>query len=1604
MFILTFNIKEKALVISWTINENDLDVDDCSRADLAFDAIKVCLKLLNNFGTHTFEFDKLHLDYVAKIGLDAGLNTILFVEVEKDHLWQYINQGPIITQAYSVLNYNTPGKLGISHQALRCIGTVINIPSLNLGAYDKKCIVIDNVDGIARKVAEMSEESENEGTDNSLNLEDKIERYARFVNDDLVYRFQACLYEIPKYHEELKLTTLIIKTDEFPLESNDDLEIIQKLINLTIKTLTKYEGVLNKLYYEDNKLNFECIFGAPPFVHENDALYAVEAAIEIAGFLRRLLNTCYYISITTGISWFTGLGNNNYSHFFQFGENVEYAYKIFSSPRSKYSILCDETTYLLTEQYINFVNIGGMKYQKNSTKTKKLYIVINLKKQVSLIPTANDNNLDEIYKNDYNLVGKGYQWNLGVSLLKKFVHSGKRKIMIIQGEEGYGITPYIKNFEKKAIEEGCSVCIGKINNSSMMPFAIYENLLREVIKVTINEKRKQERQRRRRNLESLIEEDEDEADKNSLNGSVKSIKDLPPMVNNFKMIGKKSALKKSYGPRSALRNGKMKKSASSTVSFDNSVMANTEREENDTFKIGEKKKIKKKTNIFDDQESIITNNTNVKNINGNTFEEDILEALFYLDEREEIAPLLNIIYYNRFESTNEVKIINKRMIFFELCNLVCRLLTKLSFITPLVIILDNAHLQDYFSWKLTNMIFKKCTKLFLCICTRPQSFYTSPEIKTITKEIWNSLYTTAITLDKYSETDTQKFLTLYYNEYKKLKYIKNKCAKVNNEFVFNLWKLTEGNPLLILRTANSLFDDNISKLTDDFTLVLNKPFNELEVTKHASNLRDIITYQINSLNPEFKNFLFICSLINRKVFSINTINEFVKIYKDSNKICESVFNFVNQENINYSTYDIYGYLKRFYKFKKIERGGNIDDENTSSSLSNISLNVNVKCLVGNEELPVGIDNNNYEVIFSFSGELIKDVLYENESVDDRLTLHELYGKYIEEKDSDDYFTIYYHYCNTNNTQKMIYYLSKVCHVMYKMGASYMASSAYELLLNYYGEIIDTNNPNEKSANIEIDKQNIFLSSRKTIKDPNAKIKINPKPSNYELARMFYELGSCYYGLLKYRNAELYFLKTLDYLEYKFPEKNVSLVVKLIKETKKREQYKKLSDRDKYELKKEEMNRIEKLINTIKDEEERKKAIEKYKKSIEKGSLSLCQKSLYMLHEVYNIYHKSIHSQIALLMALNDPSTSETGFQYAEILAKYGLELVWVFSTNATGWSYLNSAEEIINPDNKELPILKMTRSHLIVYDCLAIANIFLKSWSKGKRYVDIIIKLSQQTGDTEIWGRGTILKSLLYFQTGAVDKSFRLAKEVYNNSTERNIWKSQCTALLVTLQYFGIKEAVDNIFTPLNVINIVFNLPNRINSTNNEDVVLYAGLILDVCFRFKVPVNNIFEYIKRVIPSLEKLEPSCYYAVFSFPQYVVVLFLFYELGYFKKTFQYYELVNQLLLSSLQAMDFFKETQIVQPLISMLKGLNFLIQGNINNAMVSWESGAKKAKRSQFYGTMLYWKIAYYGTGEIAERSRVIVKKLTDKINASFDLDIEREWKADTFKIYKARKG
>ena len=65
-------------------------IDDCSRGDLVYDALKGCLKLLENYGKHTFTFEDYQLNYVMKIGIDAGMNTVLYIEVEKNidlHIW-----------------------------------------------------------------------------------------------------------------------------------------------------------------------------------------------------------------------------------------------------------------------------------------------------------------------------------------------------------------------------------------------------------------------------------------------------------------------------------------------------------------------------------------------------------------------------------------------------------------------------------------------------------------------------------------------------------------------------------------------------------------------------------------------------------------------------------------------------------------------------------------------------------------------------------------------------------------------------------------------------------------------------------------------------------------------------------------------------------------------------------------------------------------------------------------------------------------------------------------------------------------------------------------------------------------------------------------------------------------------------------------------------------------------------------------------------------------------------------------------------------------------------------------------------------------------------
>jgi len=52
-------------------------------------------------------------------------------------------------------------------------------------------------------------------------------------------------------------------------------------------------------------------FGVPPFTHENNALIAVKAALQLHSSLTRILNDDVWIGVGTGICWLGGVVSSN---------------------------------------------------------------------------------------------------------------------------------------------------------------------------------------------------------------------------------------------------------------------------------------------------------------------------------------------------------------------------------------------------------------------------------------------------------------------------------------------------------------------------------------------------------------------------------------------------------------------------------------------------------------------------------------------------------------------------------------------------------------------------------------------------------------------------------------------------------------------------------------------------------------------------------------------------------------------------------------------------------------------------------------------------------------------------------------------------------------------------------------------------------------------------------------------------------------------------------------------------------------------------------------------------------------------------------------------
>jgi len=149
--------------------------------------------------------------------------------------------------------------------------------------------------------------------------------------------------------------------------------------------LARYEGTVRQFLVDDKGSVLIAAFGLPPLSHEDDAVRAVESALDIykllcalkvpflsffssntkvIAFLRQVSPS---IGVTTGKAFCGAVGSEARREYAMVGDIVNLSARLMVAARTRGGILCDETTHLNSKASINFktledITVKGKKH------------------------------------------------------------------------------------------------------------------------------------------------------------------------------------------------------------------------------------------------------------------------------------------------------------------------------------------------------------------------------------------------------------------------------------------------------------------------------------------------------------------------------------------------------------------------------------------------------------------------------------------------------------------------------------------------------------------------------------------------------------------------------------------------------------------------------------------------------------------------------------------------------------------------------------------------------------------------------------------------------------------------------------------------------------------------------------------------------------------------------------------------------------------------------------------------------------------------------------------------------------------------------------------
>ncbi|KAJ3330454.1 hypothetical protein HDU91_003571, partial [Kappamyces sp. JEL0680] len=288
-------------------------------------------------------------------------------------------------------------ELALSHQALKWLVWVVDIRTLNLGDYDKRCIILTGLAKAERRVPPPPPKEEVLVMNSQKQKEDNMILYKNFmdttalfklqsdVNQSNLFQLDASLSELLNLSELRQITTIFIKIGSLKEVTRDELlQQCQDAISVVQGALNRCDGSLRQFQVDDKGAAILCFFGLPPLAHENDSKLGIAAGIEIREKFADMFEE-FSMGITTGVVSFGGVGATGRAEYAVMGDAINMAARLMCHKDASRGILCDEKTFNLCESDFQFENLG-----ETTVKGKSSPIAIF--RPVFAIPEADKNN------------------------------------------------------------------------------------------------------------------------------------------------------------------------------------------------------------------------------------------------------------------------------------------------------------------------------------------------------------------------------------------------------------------------------------------------------------------------------------------------------------------------------------------------------------------------------------------------------------------------------------------------------------------------------------------------------------------------------------------------------------------------------------------------------------------------------------------------------------------------------------------------------------------------------------------------------------------------------------------------------------------------------------------------------------------------------------------------------------------------------------------------------------------------------------------------------------------------------------------------------------